>query len=280
MNETEIKWTDATWNPMSGCTVIGPECKHCYAKTLAEKRRGSRAFPKGFDLTFRPWKLDEPLALRKPSLVFVNSMSDFGHADVPDDYRDRIVDVMARTPQHHYQVLTKRPDNVLRYTRERRKLPPNVWMGVTAGHVSSHRLVDVLREIDAATRFISCEPMLSDMRFDLRGIHWVIGGGESGNHLVDPAVAAQRSLAARDPKTSEWRPRQDRLDWVRHLRDDCARDGVAFWFKQWGGTRPGSAGCLLDGRTHHDFPRLPEGRAAGKHAHRAPKQVSLPVVTT
>lgn len=277
MNETEISWTDATWNPMSGCDVIAPECKFCYARSLAEQKRGTAAFPKGFDLTFRPHKLREPFALKKPSLIFTNSMSDFGHIDVPDEYRDRILDVIVKTPQHHYQVLTKRPENVLRWSVGR-TLPPNLWLGVSAGHVSSHRLLDVLREIPATVRFVSCEPMLSDMRFDLRGIHWMIGGGESGVHLMDADTREQRGMAVRD-KYGKWTPREDRVPWARHLRDDCAKAGVAFFWKQWGGVRPHSAGRILDGRTHDDFPVLPQGRAAGVHVHRQ-AALSLPVITS
>lgn len=275
MNETEISWCDVTWNPMSGCTMIAPECKYCYARELAENKRGTLAFPAGFNLTVRPHKLREPYRVKRPSLIFVDSMSDFGLAEVTDEYRDRIVEVMEQTPQHVYQVLTKRPENVLRYQREhlQRALPRNVWMGVSAGHVSSHRIVDVLREIDASVRFVSCEPMLSDMRFDLRQIDWVIGGGESGSHLANPEIRAQRALATKDAR-GMWIARPDRIDWARHLRDDCAQAGVAFFWKQWGGLRPKSAGRELDGRTHDEFPSLPAGRATGIHANRHP---SLPV---
>jgi len=276
MNETAIKWTDATWNPMSGCTIAGPECKHCYAMTLAEKKRGTPAFPNGFDMTFRPHKLREPFALKQPSLVFVNSMSDFGHVDVPDDYRDKIVDVIEKTPQHQYQILTKRPENVLRYTRERRKLPGNAWIGVSAGHVSSHKLLETLRQIEAEIRFVSCEPMLSDMRFDLTGLNWIIGGGESGLHLMDAEIRAQRGMSVRDHH-GHWTPREDRVDWARHLRDDCASAHVAFHWKQWGGVRPESAGRVLDGRTHDEFPRLPDGRALGLHE-RHLKKTHLPLL--
>jgi len=157
MNKTDIIWTEKTWNPNSGCKRITEGCKHCYAFPLAEQKRGTPAFPHGFDLTFRPHKLTEPLQLKAPSLIFVNSISDLFWEAIPDDYRDRIMDVIHTPPQHQYQVLTKRPERMCNYAR-RRNLPPNFWAGVT---IESNRHVgraDILREIDAEIRFVSAEP--------------------------------------------------------------------------------------------------------------------------
>ena len=158
---TEIRWTTRTWGPVSGCTPISPGCQHCYARQLAENKRGTAAFPNGFDLMLRPWKLDEPKKVKQPSLIFVNSMSDLFLRDIPDSYRDRVVDVIEETPRHAYQVLTKRADNLLRYSR-RRKLPINFWAGVTAeDQKRADERISLLVQVDAAVRFISVEPALS-----------------------------------------------------------------------------------------------------------------------
>lgn len=255
MNETGIIWTEATWNPASGCELVSEGCKYCYALTLAERKRGTPAFPHGFDLTLRPHKLTEPFRLKQPMLVFVNSMSDLFWDEIPDSYRDKVMDVIEETPQHEYQILTKRPENMLRYSL-RRKLPLNVWAGVT---VESERLtgrIGVLRMVDAAIRFVSAEPLLSPLpSLTLDGIHWLISGGESGAHLSDPAVASRRALV--EKVGGCWQPREDRYGWVRELRDQCTAQRVAFFHKQWGGPTPASGGRMVDGRTHDEFPRLP-----------------------
>jgi protein gp37 len=253
VNETKIRWTEKTWNPWSGCDRVSPGCRYCYAETLAEGKRGSPAFPRGFELTLRPHKLREPKALKKPALIFVNSMSDFFWDAVSDEERDKVLDVIEATP-HEYQVLTKRPANALRYSR-RRKLPRNFWIGVTIENQATAVRLDVLKKIEAEIRFVSAEPLLSPLTLDLSGIQWLISGGESGRHLSDPVIAEQRALAMR--VGSRWVPREDRIDWVRALRDQCAFFGTAYLHKQWGGYRPDSAGHVLDGRTHDDYPRLP-----------------------
>jgi protein gp37 len=260
MNETTIEWTSRTWNPFSGCEKISDGCAFCYAHTLAEPKRGTPAFPNGFDLTLRPHKLGEPHAIKEGALIFLNSMSDFAWDKVDDSVRDQIVDVVEATPRHEYQVLTKRPDNLLRYSK-RRKLPRNFWAGVTLEHERYLSRVDVLRQIDVEIRFLSCEPLLSSLvpGLDLDGISWVIAGGESGNHLVDPKVAERRALVHKPPRNAQWVPRPDRAAWVRSLRDLCEIHDVAYFFKQWGGTRPKSGGADLDGRTWKNFPRL-QGR--------------------
>lgn len=270
MNETGIIWTEATLNVFSGCKKISPGCVHCYAYTLAENKRGTPAFPNGFDITFRPHKLKEPLKLKQPTLIFVNSMSDFALKDeefglepgTMDQWRDRLVDVIEATPQHEYQVLTKRPDEMLRYSK-RRKLPPNFWAGVSLDVQQKRDRLDILREIDVEIRFVSAEPILSHLHdLDLSGISWLIGGGESGNHLMNPEVRARRSMADYNPKTKQWTPRSDRLHWARDLRDQCVSQGVKFFWKQFGGFKPTSAGRELDGRTWDEFPRLPGGAQA------------------
>lgn len=275
MNETKIIWTEHTWNPNSGCVVLSEGCKFCYAKTLAESKRGTPAFPAGFDLTIRPHKLKEPGRIKKPTLIFVNSMSDLFWDQIPESYVDRIIDVIRETPQHQYQVLTKRPERMRDYFAKLREVPPNFWAGTT---IESNRHVgraDILRDVPAEVRFISAEPLLSGLPdLDLTGIHWVISGGESGIHLMNESTRNRRALVDRtldDRRQYQgWVPREDRVPWVRDLRDLCLStplqhgrnlapglDHVAFFHKQWGGVRPTSGGRTLDGRTWDEFPRYP-----------------------
>jgi len=254
MNQTTIEWTDVTWNPNSGCKVVSEGCKFCYAQTLAENKRGTRAFPNGFDLTIRPHKLREPARLKSPSMVFVNSMSDLFWEEIPPSYRHEIVDVMEAHPRHQFQVLTKRPVAMVEFWGTR-AVPDNVWCGVTIESNLHVGRADALRDVDAAVRFISAEPLLGELTdLDLGGIRWLISGGESGLHLADERLNARRGLAERGPE-GRWEPRIDRLHWVRHLRDLCSASGTAFLHKQWGGLRPKSAGRLLDGEAHDGYPR-------------------------
>jgi protein gp37 len=292
VNETEIRWTELTWNAVSGCTKVSPGCKFCYAETLAENKRGTRAFPVGFDILLRPWKLDEPRKVKRPSLIFTNSMSDFFHADIPDEYRDRMCDAMEGAPQHRYQVLTKRPDIAARYAK-RRRLPRSVWIGTTIDNDATTYRADLIRDIDATVRFISAEPLLSAVpSLKLDGIHWLIGGGESGSHLSrDDATGAknleERALVRRgDRRAGEalWVPREDRAHWMRDLRDACVAAGTAFFFKQHGGPRPTSGGHLLDGRAWEEMPTtIPGAMPSEDYAHRSalssrPAQRSLPLL--
>jgi len=278
MNETEINWTELTWNPNSGCEEVTAGCAFCYAKTLAENKRGTPAFPNGFDLTLRPHKLREPACVKRPSLIFTNSMSDLFWEKIPDDYRDRVLEAMRAAPHHRYQVLTKRPEIAARYLATR-ALPDCVWLGVTIeSQKTAHRL-DVLRDIPARVRFVSAEPLLSPLELDLRGVHWLISGGESGVHLAAGHTRAleTRGLVRRGARGEpSWVAREDRIDWVRSLRDQCAAAGVAFWHKQWGGPRPTSAGRILDGRTWDELPRHVEGAMPGeRYVHREERQASL-----
>ncbi len=265
MNDTGIIWTEATWNPMSGCKLLSPGCAFCYALTLAENRRGTAAFPKGFELTIRPHKLQEPMRLKQPTLIFVNSMSDLFWEAVEDSYRDRILDVIAATPQHQYQVLTKRPEEMLRYSR-RRRLPSNFWAGVTIESQRYAGRADVLRKVEAEIRFVSAEPLLTRLRLDWSEIAWCITGGESGIHLHDAKLREKRALATKDA-AGRWVARDDRVDWIREIRDQCLCAGVKFFHKQWGGPTSHSAGRMLDGRTWDEFPRLPGQAATVRNRH-------------
>jgi protein gp37 len=287
MQETLIRWTSLSWNPASGCEAVSPGCGHCYAKALAENKRGTPAFPNGFDLTIRPHKLREPFKQKTPSLIFVNSMSDLFWEKIDDDYRDKIVDVIEQTPQHQYQVLTKRHENMLRYSR-RRKLPSNFWAGCTVeDQKRALERIPFLAQVDVPVRFLSVEPALSlvDIRpwvegrnngFGGDGIQWAIFGGESGLHLRDPKVRALRSVAELDA-AGKWGPRADRADWPRALRDACTANGVPFFFKQWGGLRPTSGGHELDGQRWEQFPAVPSQAVTGHRLHQA-AQVSLPII--
>jgi len=303
MNETAIGWTDYTWNLFSGCKKISPECAHCYAEHLSEQhRRGgeakgkpSAAFPFGFNLTIRPHKLGEPAKLLRshgPSLIFCESMSDIGldWLELNDDERARVnaagfvgtdalrdafFDTIEATPEHRYQVLTKRPEHLLRYFVQRgRPAPPSVWIGTTIGHAKSVERLDVLRRFrdhGARVLFISAEPLLCDLAplLDLRGIDWLIVGGESGGHATDPKnvprLMAERALLISRGRDGEekrravgpWRPTVLGADCVRRLRDAAHAAGTAFFFKQWGGPKPTSAGRELDGRTWDELPTVP-----------------------
>jgi protein gp37 len=261
VNDTAIEWTNVTWNPVSGCEKISPGCAFCYAHTTAENKRGTKAFPNGFDLTYRPHKLDEPRHLKTPSLIFVNSMSDFAWEQISDEYRDQILDVIEQTPQHEYQVLTKRPDNLLRYSK-RRKLPPNFWAGVTIESQAYASRLNVLKQIDAAVRFVSAEPLLGPLELDWTGIHWCIAGGESGMHLWHRTRREHRALV--DRVNGIWVPTERGLAWVRRIRNDCLASRCAFFHKQWGGPTPKAAGRELDGRTWDDYPKRPAAPQAAE----------------
>jgi protein gp37 len=274
MNHTEIRWTELTWNPASGCKKVSAGCKHCYAETIAENKRGTAAFPNGFDLQLRPHKLREPFKVAQPSLIFVNSMSDLFWEEIPDGYRDQVLDVIEQTPQHQYQVLTKRSDVLLRYSR-RRRLPPNFWAGVTAEDQENldQRLADLV-QVEAEIRFLSLEPILGAIdlvpwleRHPGR-LHWVIFGGESGAHLSKPEVLEKRGLVRQE--AGRWVPRPDRIPWARAIRDACQAHRVHFFHKQWGGPRSTSGGKLLDGRTWEQYPRLPGKTAQGRRGSSLP----------
>ncbi len=239
MQRSSIEWTEATWNPVTGCKEVSPGCAHCYAKTFAERFRGVPGHPyeNGFDLQLRPERLDQPLRWKKPRTIFVNSMSDLFHEDVPDDYIQEVFHVMESAEQHRFQVLTKRSERLAALAPSL-PWPENVWMGVSVENQRFARRVDDLRAVPARVRFLSCEPLLGSLELNLKNIHWVIAGGESG-----PGARAM------DP------------NWIRGIRDQCSKADVPFFFKQWGahdcdGLRVGKrkAGRQLDGDLYEELP--------------------------
>ncbi|QEE24784.1 phage Gp37/Gp68 family protein [Rhodanobacter glycinis] len=238
---SRIEWTEQTWNPTIGCTKLSAGCKHCYAETLAKRLQamGLDAYRQGFRLKLLPERLDEPRQRKKPTIYFVNSMSDLFHERIPDDFLDSVMAVIRDTPQHRYQILTKRHERLRSYFAKR-PVPGNVWLGVSVEN-RRHGVprIDALRHIPAKIRFLSCEPLLEDLgELDLSGIHWVIVGGESG---------------------AKARPMHP--DWARAIRTQCEDQGATFFFKQWGGwgadgkRRSKKAnGRELDGRQWNGMP--------------------------
>ena len=250
-DRSAIEWTDATWNPVTGCTKISPGCKFCYAETFAERFRGvpGHPFEQGFDLRLMPHRLEQPLRWKRPRKIFVNSMSDLFHEDIPINYIARVGDVMRRADWHLFQVLTKRHRRMRALlSSELRAMGdlPNVAYGVSVEN-QRHGLARLseLRQTEARIRFLSIEPLLEDLGpLDLDGIDWVIVGGESGAHS-----------------------RPMLRTWVVNIRRQCREQRVPFFFKQWGGVRKREAGRTLDGRTYDEFPlvfRLPN-RTNGEH---------------
>lgn len=237
MQDTKIEWTNMTWNPVTGCTKIGPGCDNCYAATFAERFRGVKgnAFENGFDLTIREHRLNDPKRKRKPQMIFVNSMSDLFHKDIPRQHVDKVFDVMEDQPRHVFQVLTKRSSLMRDYVAARydgHSVPSHIWLGVSVENRAYVSRIAHLKQINSPGRFISFEPLLGPIGdIDLTGVAWAIVGGESGHGFrpVDPA-------------------------WAREIRDLCQRDGVAFLFKQWGGRTPKANGRTLDGRTWDEYP--------------------------
>lgn len=225
---TGIEWTDKTWNPTTGCNKVSPGCKFCYAETIT--KRFPKTFTNGFDFTLHADRLEEPLRWRTPSRVFVNSMSDLFHEQMPLDFLKLVFDVMEEADQHVFQILTKRHERMLKLASEL-PWPDNVWLGVSVENQKYVHRVDYLRDVPATVRFLSCEPLLGPLDLNLDGIHWVITGGESGHKRrpIDP-------------------------EWVRSIRDQCLSNGVPFFHKQWGGRTPKAGGRELDGRTWEQFP--------------------------
>lgn len=237
-DNSRIEWTDATWNPVRGCTKISPGCKHCYAETFAERFRGVKGHPyeQGFDLRLVPEKLTEPFNWRAPKLVFVNSMSDLFHAGVPDDYIEAVVRVMVKANWHTYQVLTKRSGRLRDLLKTRLRFAadqPHIWWGVSAEDKAyGIPRIGHLQEAPAKVRFLSIEPLLENLgKMDLADIHWVIVGGESG--------PGARPL---------------KKEWVISIRNQCHMAGVPFFFKQWGGVRKHKYGRLLEGQSYDEYP--------------------------
>ena len=235
---SKIEWTDATWNPVTGCNKISPGCKLCYAERLAGRlqRMGNPKYSKGFDLTLHPDALELPLHWRKPRTIFVNSMSDLFHDKVPDEFVHQVFDIMERASWHYYQVLTKRPERAVSLNAEL-PWPEQVWLGVSVESERYLHRIDLLRETDAAVKFLSLEPLLGPLPvLNLDGINWVIVGGESG-----PGA----------------RPMDG--DWARDIREQCVEASVPFHFKQWGGVFKKRHGRILDGRTWDEMPAVDLG---------------------
>jgi len=235
---SSIEWTEATWNPVTGCDKVSPGCKHCYAERMAERLRamGQPNYRNGFELTLQPQTLELPLQWRKPRTIFVNSMSDLFHERVPFEYIQRVFDVMRRAHWHRFQVLTKRAGRLAELSPEI-DWPQNVWMGVSVENADYADRIDALRTTGAHVKFLSLEPLLGPLpNLDLSGIDWVIVGGESG--------PAARPMAA---------------EWATDIRDQCEAASVAFFFKQWGGTNKSKAGRVLEGKTYDAMPGIAGG---------------------
>ncbi len=236
-DKSAIEWTDATWNPVTGCTKITRGCDNCYAERFAERFRGipDHPFENGFDLTLRPERLSQPLSWKRPRMIFVNSMSDLFHKNVPTDFIDRVFDTMETADWHIYQILTKRSSlmkNYLDYRYGRHLTPQHIWCGVSVEDNTATPRIRHLQKAPISVRFLSIEPLLGPIEnIDLEGISWVIVGGESG------------------PKARPMEP-----DWVLDIRDNCEHKGVPFFFKQWGGRTAKSGGRLLEGIEHNATP--------------------------
>jgi len=237
-----IEWTDATWNPVTGCTKITRGCDNCYAERFSERWRGvaGHPFSAGFDLMLRPGRLDQPLKWKRTRMIFVNSMSDLFHKDVPKAFIDQVFDTMEAADWHIFQVLTKRSSLMRRYLRDRygtERGPSHIWCGVSVEDATAAGRIRHLQQSPAGVRFLSIEPLIGAVGpINLNGIDWVIAGGESG-----PGA------------------RPIHLEWVREVRDQCQVQKVAFFFKQWGGIRPKSGGRELDGRVWSEFPQARAG---------------------
>ena len=233
-NKSAIEWTGATWNPSTGCDALSPGCDNCYAERLTRrlKAMGQKKYSNGFELTLHPETLELPLKWKEPQTIFVNSMSDLFHHDVPLEFIQRVFATMRAASWHQFQVLTKRSGRLQAFS-DRIDWPTNVWMGVSVESEAYVKRIDHLRKTGALTKFLSLEPLLGPLeRLNLKGIDWVIVGGESG--------PGARSMDA---------------DWVKSIRNQCGDARVAFFFKQWGGVQKKRTGRLLEGQTYDAMPR-------------------------
>jgi protein gp37 len=231
--QSSIEWTEMTWNPVTGCSKVSEGCRHCYAERMSLRLQamGNRRYANGFQVTLHHDLVDLPKTLRRPRLIFVNSMSDLFHEDVPEQFIARVFETMAACPQHTFQVLTKRSRR-LRDLAARLPWPQNIWVGVSVEDQRVLHRIDDLRQVPAAVRFLSCEPLLGPLdNLDLTGISWVIVGGESG------------------PGARPMKP-----EWVEAILSQCQQAKIAFFFKQWGGPRKDLAGRELNGRTYDEMP--------------------------
>jgi protein gp37 len=244
-DSTQIEWTDSTWNPVTGCSKVSAGCDFCYAERFSERFRGVRSHPfeSGFDLTIRPARLTHPLRWRQPRRIFVNSMSDLFHKEVPVSFIDSVFDTMEKADWHTYQVLTKRSSLLARYLKRRYGdglAPAHIWLGVSIEDEKNTLRLKHLKAAHASVKFISFEPLLGSVgTIDLKGIDWAIVGGESGPQA---------------------RPMEE--EWALEIRNQCKKDGVAFFFKQWGGIRPKSGGRSLRGREWSEYPSVAKQSSA------------------
>jgi protein gp37 len=236
-DHSSIEWTDATWNPVTGCTKISRGCDHCYAERFSERFRGVKGHPfeQGFNLRLWPERIDQPLKWKRPRRIFVNSMSDLFHKEIPESFIAQVFNAMEAAPWHTFQVLTKRSTLMRDFVNDRyphEPAPAHIWLGVSVEDRQALSRVEHLRQANAGVRFLSVEPLIGPVgSMNLEGIHWVIVGGESG---------------------AGFRP--VRPEWVREVRDQCIAAAVPFFFKQWGGLRPKSGGNILDERTWIEYP--------------------------
>lgn len=248
MSKTSIAWTNRTWNPVTGCTKYSAGCQHCYAEVMAKRLQGmgQKRYANGFTLTLHPEALNEPKKVKDQSMFFVCSMADLFHADVPFEFIDRVMETIEMCPQHTFQILTKRVERMHDFFQDRKKVPANCWVGATVENENAVRRIEWLNDIkQAKVRFLSCEPLLSniqEMHYHLWNIDWVIVGGESGNQA---------------------RPMQK--EWVLNIKRQCNEQGVPFFFKQWGtfgedGIRRSKEanGCTIDGQTYQAWPKTAE----------------------
>ncbi len=234
MAQSKIEWTESTWNPLTGCNKISPGCKHCYAERMAKRLHamGQPNYANGFKLTMHPQALEKPLEWKTPQVIFVNSMSDLFHKDVPLEFVQSVFDVMKRAHWHQFQVLTKRSERLMELSPQL-EWTDNIWMGVSVENADYTFRIDHLRKTGAKIKFLSVEPLLGPIpRMNLKGINWVIVGGESG-----PGA------------------RPIEREWVVDIKNQCIRAKVPFFFKQWGGVQKKKAGRLLDGRTWDQMPK-------------------------
>ena len=239
-DKSAIEWTDASWNPVTGCTKVSAGCAFCYAERLSkrlQKMNPDGKYRNGFKITLHEKDLDLPLHWKDSRKIFVNSMSDLFHPEVPDDFILKVYDTMEKADWHIYQILTKRPERMKKFTNEiYKKILPHVWLGTSIENDKVLNRLTELKKVKAATKFISFEPLLGPVgKVNLKGIHWAIVGGESGFHH-----------------------RPIEKEWVKEIRHQCREYNVAFFFKQWGGLTPKSGGRLLDKRAYDEYPKIYE----------------------
>lgn len=243
MKKTKIEWTEETWNPTIGCTKVSAGCKFCYAETMANRLQamGTSGYENGFKFSLMPERLEQPFKKKKPTKYFVNSMSDLFHEEIPKEFLDKIFDVIEKTPQHIYQILTKRDKRMLEYFQNK-SVPKNVWLGVTSeNRKDGLPRIDILRKINASVKFLSIEPLLEDLgKINLKGINWVIVGGESG-----------------------YKARPMKEEWAINIKDQCEKANVPFFFKQWGTwgadeikRNKKANGRKLQGKLWEDYPKV------------------------